>query len=223
IPSVDIADNQYRFQVQLTDHLGQSGQTAEQVVNLTYKPNALRFFNSSTDIDINNAYLTVGDTAGYQVEIVDKANRRVPSQAVNWKLQEIATGTEPVTNLGTTMANINGLAYINFNTGLKAGRYRLTAELAANPTISISMGLRVAAGATSELRISHIPDIEAGKNFRIQIQSYDAGGNLTENDSITTLRIALPYSGFHFGFASGVTTGILENGGEIAEVRLQAG
>src|SRR5690606_5704539 len=47
IPSVDIADNQYRFQVQLADHLGQSGRTTEQVINLTYKPNALRFFNST--------------------------------------------------------------------------------------------------------------------------------------------------------------------------------
>ena len=224
IPSGDLADNQYRFRVQLTDQLGQSGQTVERVVSLTHKPNAMRFFNTSSDVGMNNAYLTVGDTASYQVEIVDKANRRVPSQQVRWKLQEIVTGTSaPVTILGTTSSNADGLAYINFDTGRKAGRYRLLAELVTNPSINISMGLRISAGETSELRISHIPDVEAGKNFHIQIRGYDAGGNFTEHDSVTKLRIALPYSGFHFGFATGVSTGVLETGGEIAEVRLEGG
>src|SRR5690606_6267313 len=118
MPNSDLADNTYRFRVRLTDHLGQASETIEHSIALTHKPNALRFFHTDQDTNLNLAYITAGDSVGYQVEIVDKTNRRVPYQTVRWKLQEVTAAGQapaPIQILGETQADVLGLTRLNLN------------------------------------------------------------------------------------------------------------
>ena len=85
------------------------------------------------------------------------------------------------------------------------------------------MGIRVAAGDTSQVHIQHIDRVKAGEAFVLDVRSYDEGGNLTDQDSITRVNIALPFAGFHFGFANGVTATPLAGGGVVANIRLEHG
>src|SRR5690606_31640983 len=226
MPNSDLADNTYRFRVRLTDHLGQASETVEHSVALTHKPNALRFFHSDQDVNLNLAYVTVGDSVGYQIEVVDKTNRRVPYQTVRWKLQEITAADQapaPIQGLGETQADGYGLARINLNSALKAGRYKVSVELVGNEAINTAIGIRVIAGETKDIHINHIERVKAGDVFTLNIRSYDEGGNWTQQDSHTVVNIALPYAGFHFGFANGVNSAPLSSGGEMAEIRLHFG
>jgi alpha-tubulin suppressor-like RCC1 family protein len=223
LPANDIADNQFRFKIRLMDQLGQSNDTADQSVMLTYRPNALRFFQTSEQKSFNPSYITVGMPTLYQLEIVDRANRRVPYQRVRWSLQEIiSSGVAPVQDLGVTQSDTNGLAQLNFNSSIKTGRYKLMAALVDSPQINVAIGIRLIAGETKELRFDFVGPVKAGELSQFTIRGYDVGGNWTEYDSQTKVRISLGYSGFHFGFANGVVAQPL-SGGEVAVVQMQNG
>jgi alpha-tubulin suppressor-like RCC1 family protein len=226
MPLNDSPDNTYRFKVRITDHLGQSSDSEEFMVQLWHRPNELRFFHTPEQGAVNLAQVASGESVSYQVAVLDKRGRRVPFQPVRWLLQAIAAdGTlGEVQVLGSSVSNSDGLALLSFNSALKTGRYRLGADLVdSNPKIETAMGLRISAGETRMLEFAHVGRVIAGETFILDITARDAGGNWTEYDSQTLVNVRLPFEGFHFGFANGVSSQLLSEGGEIAAIRMQGG
>jgi hypothetical protein len=223
LPDSEIADNNYRFKVRISDHLGQSSETQDFAIALTRYPNELQFYELADQTNYNPSAFTVGDTVMYQVAVLDSASRPVPNQLIQWSL--VADVGDDIVDLGSVTSNTDGLAALAFNSVQKAGLHKLIAKLEL-PNSKIIKKIRVIqiyAGDTVEVRAAHIDVIQAGEVFNINLQAYDEGGNQVPADSSTSLDIVLPFSGFHFEFSSNASSQVLEAGGEKATVTLQNG
>jgi len=224
LPNDDIDNDQYRFVVRITDHLGQSSQTEVQSIGLTRVPNELRFYKGADQAEFNPVAFSVDSSPIYQVEVVDAANRRIANQVVRFSLEPVAvlnaTGN---IDLGVATSDINGLASIQLNSAQRAGLYTLNAELAARSNIDTQRRVRIDTGETRILEVDFVESVEAGGVFDLNITAKDLGGNPTFSDSTTELTIDIPINGFNFGFTNTAEVTRLDSGGEQAIVTLNQG
>jgi len=225
LPSAEIADNTYRFKVRITDHLGQQSETSEVAIVLTQLPNELRFFRSEDQTSFNPILVTVGSTVFYQVEVVDSANRRVANQQVEWTLTPIIAAGEngPAIDMGATISNAEGLTVLTLDTAQYVGLNTLTARLTTRPQIATQRRVRFDVGETVELRFASIAVSQAGETAVLSVTAHDVGGNPVTTDSLSEVEVRLPQAGFHFGFANGLQTALLPEGGEVAIFTLSNG
>lgn len=225
LPSEEINDNIYRFKVRVTDHLGQYGETPEISISLTQLPNELRFFRTEDQSSFNPILVTVGTTVFYQIEVIDSANRRIPNQQVEWTLTPILQSGDsgvPI-DMGTTISNAEGLTVLTLDTAQYIGLNTLNAKLSSRPDIQAERRVRFDTGETVELRFAPVPISQAGDTTLLTVTAHDVGGNPVTTDSVSQVEVRLPQEGFHFGFANGLQTELLPEGGEVAVFTLSSG
>ena len=123
LPNDEIPDDEYRFRVRITDHLGQTDESDLQSVALTRVPNELRFFKAANQATFNPIAFSVDANPVYQIEVLDNAGRRVPNQVVEWHLTPVDSGQG--STLGQTSSDLHGLTSLNLDPHRSTGLYTL--------------------------------------------------------------------------------------------------
>jgi hypothetical protein len=199
------SDTHFYVKIRLTDELGQTGETAPRLTTLTQRPNHLEFIQSEDPI-INPEFIEAGEMLSLRALVTDTANRPVPSQEVRWYLVNLST-LERTDLPGTSLSGADGIAAINEPALLKAGYYRVFAQLADAYYRAISPAvyvLQVLPGPPAQLSIEHIDDLPAGEYFTIDMYVEDAGGNRVDIDNSTTVKLTIGDPRFQVGFANDI-------------------
>ncbi|HIL22232.1 MAG TPA: hypothetical protein EYG20_03050, partial [Alcanivorax sp.] len=208
LPDTDIDDDQFRFRVRYTDHLGQWSESEEFSVQMSRFPNQLRFDDGEGAL--NPRVISAGDTPVYRVQALDVAARPVAAQIIDWQL--LRDGT--VVASAESVTEINGATDWAMPSDLATGVYDLQARIRGfdKPAIATALRLRVEAGQLAMVRVSHIEPTKAGETRVLQLQALDSGGNAAVLNDDGILTLALPEEGFQFGFINDAVIDSLERG-----------
>lgn len=128
LPSIGAyTDDNYRFKAKVIDSLGQYAESEIFTIPLTQKPNTISFATSG-DLAINPTNVRVGDTAIYQVKVLDSAAKPVANQKIQWYLvaDDNRDDPKPIVISSTDAA---GIAQFTFDTVREAKKYFIQAKL----------------------------------------------------------------------------------------------
>jgi hypothetical protein len=212
LPEENVSGDTFNFKLRYVDHLGQQSDGVVRSLQLSRMPNALRF--NDEDGASNPRLFQAGTAARYRVDVLDDAERPVALQTVRWTLTASESGN--VVEQTDISSGLDGAAVWTPNTGLKLGRYVVTAELIDFKYVAkASLAMRVLAGEMTSVTLSHVPLMEAGEQLALSIIATDAGGNAAVVHGDGSFTMSLPYNGFHFGFINDAAVQNLSAGQEV--------
>ncbi|MDX1343086.1 MAG: hypothetical protein R3227_12045, partial [Reinekea sp.] len=169
------APSTWPVRVRVSDRLGQTAVTNELTLTTIGQPNLLSLV---TDAGQSPSVSNAGDSARFAVKVSDDQAVGLQNQVVQWSLEAVAGAT--VTDLGQTVSDSSGVAYVDVNTVLAAGSYQVTAQLPAHTTVSpLQTTWTIEAGAPSELRIAQIRPTRVGQPLAVSAVLLDVAGNET--------------------------------------------
>ncbi|MCJ8271261.1 MAG: MSCRAMM family adhesin SdrC, partial [Psychrosphaera sp.] len=225
LPQLAVANNTARYQLRVTDRLGQADEAGVFSVALTQQPNHIGFVDLG-DALLNPTEVRMGIGGTYQVQVVDTVNRAVAQQPLRWWLTD-ELGNQLL--LGEGITDNNGQLALHWPAAAMAsGQYRIQAQLTAFNIEMAELAVSVLPGAAVAIEISHIKPLIAGESFELAMRLVDDNHNLVFDNNEQVMDVSINDLGFHFGFANRVQVQPLVNTegqtiGETARINFTAG
>jgi large repetitive protein len=202
LPEQRVEGDFIEIAVKLTDRLGQMSVGDRKRINLTQKPNLVKFDTNGV-ASFNSDSVRSGDTAAIQVKVLDISARPVALQKVSFTLIDAKNQRQL---MGLVATNESGFARLDMNAaGLQAGHYRIIATLTEYPTIAPAIHLLdILPGDPALLRVRNIAPIMVDNPVELVIEVTDSAENRVFDLDELNVSLAFNHPDFHFGFANNI-------------------
>jgi hypothetical protein len=202
LPEQSVEGDFIEIAVKLTDRLGQMNVGERKRINLTQKPNLVKFDTNGVS-SFNPDSVKSGDTAPIQVKVLDISARPVALQKVSLTLIDTKNQRQLV---GLVETNESGFATFDLSAvGLLAGHYRLMSTLTEYPTIAPAIHLLdILPGDPALIRVRNIAPIMVDKPFELLVEVTDSAKNRVFDLNDLNVSLAFNHPDFHFGFANNI-------------------
>ncbi|MCP4123821.1 MAG: hypothetical protein GY751_18890, partial [Bacteroidetes bacterium] len=205
-----VEGDQVSVKVRMVDVLGQTSDGDIYTINLKKQPNDLRFVTEGESND-NPSQSYVGESIPVKIKVSDINGTPVSDLEIKWIMKD-KNDSIGHTAILTSSLSSSGEATAVFDSSLPVGSYEIEALIADYPLIKSVHNIEINAGDPDYIRITNVPDVEAGETFTIRLQAFDAGHNQAAVTLAEPVVLEIDNTDFQFGFSENVTLTTLLDG-----------